>query len=113
MIGCAETDHDGWHVVARIAVGDVAAERADVAHLWIGNLQRGFAQYRNLRGQQVGADQFVLGCHRADDDVAAVAAGAFEVGDAGEINKVRRTGKAQLHHGDEAMSAGERAAVVA
>ncbi len=60
--------------------------------------QRGFAQDRQLRGQQVGADQIVLRRHRADDDVVAVAADAFELGDAGEIDQVGRRGETQLHH---------------
>ncbi len=55
----------------------------------------------------------MLGRHRADDDVVAVGADAFEIGDAAEIDQVRRRGEAKLHHRDEAVAAGERAAVVA
>ena len=59
------------------------------------------------------ADQFVLRRHGADDDVVPVAAGAFELGNAGEIDQIRRRGEPQLHHRDEAVPAGERAAIVA
>ena len=55
----------------------------------------------------------MLGRHGADDDVVAVGADAFELGDAGEIDEMRRRGEAQLHHRDQAVAAGERAAVVA
>ena len=55
----------------------------------------------------------MLGRHRADDDVVAVGADAFEVGDAAEIDQIRRRREPQLHHRDEAVAAGERAAVVA
>ena len=113
VIGGAKAHHHRRHVVAGIAVGDVAAERAEIAHLRIGDLQRGFAQDRNFRAQQVGADQLMLGRHRADDDIVAVGADAFELGDAGEIDEMRRRREPQLHHRDEAVAAGKRAAVVA
>ncbi len=51
--------------------------------------------------------------HRADDDVVAVGADAFEIGNAAEIDQIGRRGEAKLHHRDEAVAAGERAAVVA
>ena len=87
--------------------------RADVAHLRIGDLQRGLAQQRYLGGEKLGGDQLVLGHHGADDDVVAVGPDAFEVGDAGEIDEMRRRGEAQLHHRDQAVPAGEGASVVA
>ena len=55
----------------------------------------------------------MLGHHGADDDVVAVGPDAFELGDAGEIDEVRRRGEAQLHHRDQAVPAGEGASVVA
>ena len=39
--------------------------------------------------EQIRADQLVLRGHGADDDVVAVLADAFEIGDAGEIDEVR------------------------
>ncbi len=74
---------------------------------------RGFAEERHLRGGQVRLDQLVLGGHGADDEVVAVGADAFEVGDAGKIDQMGRRGEAELHHRDEAMAAGERPGVVA
>ena len=41
------------------------------------------------------------------------AANAFELGDGGEIDQICRRGQPQLHHRDKAVTAGERAAVVA
>ena len=90
VIGRVQAHHHRRHVVAGIAIGDIAAQRAEIAHLRIGDEQRGFAQDRQLRRQQIGADQLVLGGHRADDDVVALAADAFEVGDAGEIDQMGR-----------------------
>ena len=113
LIGGAEAQHDGRHVVAGIAVGDIAAERADIAHLRVGDHQRGLAQDRDLRGQQIGADQLVLRGHGADDDVAAVGADAFEVGDARKVDQMVGRGEPQLHHRDQAVAAGERARVLA
>ena len=55
----------------------------------------------------------MLGRHGADDDVVAVGADAFEVGDAGEIDQMRRRRQPQLHHRDKAVAAGQRPAVVA
>ena len=108
VIAGAEAHHHRRHVVAGIAIGDIAADRADIAHLRIGDLQRGLAQERDLGGEKLGGDQLVLGRHGADDDVAAVGADALELGDAGEIDEVRRRGEAQLHHRDQAVAAGER-----
>ncbi len=94
VVGGAEAQHHRRHVVAGIAVGDVAAERADIAHLRVGDQQRGLAQDRKLGGEQVGADDLVLRRHGADDDVAAVGADALEVADAGEIDEMRRASPA-------------------
>ena len=55
----------------------------------------------------------MLGRHGADDDVVAIGADAFEVGDAGEIDQIRRLRQPQLHHRNEAVAAGQRPAVVA
>ena len=48
VIGGVKAQHHRRHVVAGIAVGDIAAERADIAHLRIGDLQRGLAQQRDF-----------------------------------------------------------------
>jgi len=58
----------------------------------------------NLRG----AEQLVLGGHGADDNAAAVAANAFEARDVVEIDKVFGCRQPELHHRDQAVTAGER-----
>src|SRR5262249_40085448 len=59
------------------------------------------------------ADQLVLRRHRADDDVSAIGANALKIGNAGEVDQMRRSCEAELHHGDEAVPAGEGARVLA
>ena len=113
VIGGVKAQHHRRHVVAGIAVGDIAAERADIANLRIGDQQRSFAQDRDFRAEKIGADQIVLRRHGADDDVVAVGADAFEVGDAGEIDQMRRLRQPQLHHRNKTVAAGQRPAVVA
>ena len=55
----------------------------------------------------------MLGDVGADDDVAAVRADALQVGDAAEVDEMRRRGEPELHHGNEAVAAAERARVLA
>jgi hypothetical protein len=100
-----EALHDRRHVVAGVAVRHVAAERADVAHLGVGNQERGLAQDRDLDGEIRGADQLVLGGQGTDHHVAAVGADALEVRQAGEVDQVVGGREAQLHHRDQAVPA--------
>src|SRR6516165_5831658 len=51
--------------------------------------------------------------HRADDDVVAVGADAFEIGNAGKIDQIAGRGEPQLHRWDKAMATGEQTAVFA
>ena len=84
----AERHHQRRHVVAGIAIGDIAADGAAVAHLRIGDQKRGFVQDRQRFADFVGRQQFVLGGHRADHDRVAVAADALEPGDAMQIDQM-------------------------
>ncbi len=113
MIGRAETHHHRRHVVAGVAVGDVAPDRADIPHLRIGDDQRRFREDRRLGGDNPRGQQFVLGGGRADDEVRPVLANAFEFGDRAEIDEVGRFGEAELHHRNEAVPARQRARLLA
>jgi hypothetical protein len=55
----------------------------------------------------------VLRRHRADHDIIAVGTDTFEIGNTAEVDQIGRRGEAKLHHRDETVAAGERAAVVA
>ena len=55
----------------------------------------------------------MLGGHRADDDLVAVAADALQAGDAVQIDQMLRRREPQLHHRDQAVAAGERPGLVA
>ena len=82
-----------------------------IAHLRIGDHLGGFAQDRGMLGQEAVDDDLALGGHRADHDLAALEADAFQLGDAGEVDEMGRHGEAQLHHRNEAVAAGDDAGV--
>ena len=109
----AQRHHQRRHVVAGIAIGDIAADGAHVAHLRIGDQKRGFVQDRQRLGDLVGGQQFVLGGHRPDHDLVAVAADAFQPGDAVQVDQMLGGSKPKLHHRDQTVAAGERAGFVA
>ena len=113
VIGRAQAQHYGRHIVAGIAVGDISSERADVAHLRIGDQQRGLAQDRNFLREQIRGGDLVLRGHGPDDDVGAVGSHALELRHAGQIDEVVGGGKAKLHHRDQAVSASDGERVLA
>ena len=77
--------HDARHIVAGIA-----ADGADIAHLRIGDLERCLAQERHRLGYGGVGDQPVLGGHRTDDELVAVAAAALELGDVLQFDQMGR-----------------------
>ena len=109
----AERQHHRRHVVAGITVRDIAADRAAVTHLGIGDLQRRLAQDRHSRGQQLRRDDLGLRGHGADPDRPARLFDSLEPGDRTQIDQVRGVGEPQLHHGDQAVPAREQATFVA
>ena len=113
LIGRAERHHHRRHVVAGIAIGDIAADGADIADLRIGDLQRGFPEDRHLLREQRRFDDVALAVHGADDDVAAVGLDAAEIADRGEVDEMRRRRQAELHQRNKAVPAGERAGILA
>ena len=64
-----------------------------------------------MLGEDAVHDDFALGGHRADDDLAALETDAFQLGDAGKVDKMGRHGEAQLHHRNEAVAAGDETGV--
>src|SRR5262249_13144715 len=48
-----------------------------------------------------------------DDDVVAIAMDALQAGDPMEIDQMPGGGEPQLHHGDQAVTAGDRAGILA
>ena len=100
-------------VVAGVAVGDVATNGAAVAHLRVGNQQRRFDQQGQVFLQQGGGDQLVFGGHRADADNPAAFADTAQLGNAVDVNQHAGLGKAQLHHGQQAVATGEQLGVIA
>ena len=87
--------------------------RAAVAHLRIGDQQRGLVQDRQRFGDVVRGQQLVLGGHGADHDLVAVAADAFQAVDAVQVDQMLGGGEPELHHRDQAVAAGQRPGIVA
>ena len=108
----AQGHHQRRHVVAGIAIGDIAADGAAVAYLGIGDQKYGFVQNGQRFADLVGRQQFVLGGHRADHDRVAVAADALEAGDAMQVDQMLRAREPELHHRHQAVAAGQRAGLV-
>ena len=109
----AQHQHQRRHVVAGIAIGDIAADCAAVAHLRIGDQQRRLVQDRQRLPDLVRRQQFVLGGHGADHDLVAVAADALQPGDAVQVDQMFGGGEPKLHHRHQAVAAGQRAGFVA
>ncbi len=112
-VGGTQRHHHGGHVVTRVTIGDIATERAHIANLRIGDHQRRLLQDRQMGGDLRASDDLVLGCHRADDQRIAVATDSLELADAGKIDQMLRRCKTQLHHWNEAVTAGQRTGLVA
>ena len=85
-----QRQHQRRVVVGGVAVRDVAAHGAAVAHLRVGDPAGAFHQQRHLLGQQFGPDQLVLGGHGADVDLAAHLGDAAQVRDAAQVDQVGR-----------------------
>ena len=109
----AQALHQRRHVVAWVAVGHVAADRAARPHLRVGNHQRGLADDRDGSGEVIGRDQVGHRRGRANHDGVALAPYAAQFGDAGEIDQRLWHGEAQLHHRDQAVATGQRPRVFA
>ena len=109
----AERHHQRRHVVAGIAIGDIAADRAHVAHLRIGDQKRRLMQDGQRFGDVVRRQQLMLGGHRADHNAVAVAADTLQRGDAMQIDQMFGAGEPKLHHRDQAVAASKRTGLLA
>jgi hypothetical protein len=113
VVGGAESNHHRRHVVARIAVGRIAADRPDIANLRIGDLQRRLAQDRHLLREKLRRYDIVLAVHRPDDDIVAVLANPAKIAYRGEVDEMCGCSEPELHDRDHAVAAGERTGVLA
>ena len=113
MVGRVECLHQARHVVGRVAVGNVAADGADVADLRVGNLQRSLANDRRGSGKRVAADQLVLGGHGADGHGAAIDGNALHRLHTRQIDEMADVCDPLLHHRDQAVAAGDDTGVIA
>ena len=104
---------DRRHVVSGIAVRRVAADRADIADLGIGDLQRRLADDRAGFVERIRGDQFRLGRHGAEPDRAAGNFDEAQGVDVLQVDQVLGHCQTQLHHRDQAVAAGNDGRVVA
>ena len=100
----AQRQHHGRMIVARVAVGNVTADGAAVAHLRIGDQARGFGNQRAFVLQQLGGDQLIFGHHGTDVNLAFFLADAPEIVDRIDIDQMGGCRKAQFHHGQQAVT---------
>ena len=95
-------------MVGRVVGADVAADRAAVSHLHVGDLRADLAEDRP-GARLARLDELGVGRHRADlERAVAREVDALELLDAAQVDqRVGRAG-ARLHHVDERLAAGER-----
>ena len=98
----------GRVVIARVAVGDVPADGAAVAHLGVGDQLGGFGQQGHLGLQDGRMDQVVFHRHRTNDHGLPFFADAAQLGNAVDVDQVLGLGKAQLHHRQQAVATGQQ-----
>ena len=97
-------------VTLRVAVGDGAAERAPVADERIGDPGRGGLD--RTEGE-LGASEVGVAHERADTRVTVVPSERVEIGDAVDVDELRRVREAGLHHREEALAPCEEPHLVA
>ena len=108
----SEGEDDRRPVGSGIRVGQASSHRPQVANLGVTDHGGRVGEHRALRLEaRVGFDR-VVGRQGADDGGPAVLAHAGQAADPPDVDQVLGLGQAQLHHGDEAVAAGEQLRVV-
>ena len=106
--------HQRRQVIGRVVDAEVAADGAAVPHLDVGDRERDLGQDRARGAHRVGADQLVVGDHRADARARRRAGlDRAQLVDPVQVDDQLRRRDPCLHHVDEALPAGERAGVLA
>ena len=90
---------------------EIAAEGAAVAHRVVGDGLVGLRQQRAARLDQRRMLHVVVPGERADGDAAAALPDVAQVGDAVDVDQAGGLDQTQVHHGDQALAAGEDARV--
>ena len=103
----AQAQHRRGIACGGIVVRERTPDRAHVAHLAIPDAfgQRG--QCRNGILHHFRRRDFGVARHRADHQVVALLADAFQLGDSGEVDERRGLREAHLHRGDETLPPGQ------
>src|SRR5262249_47459319 len=115
--GGVQALHKARHVIAGIAIADISAKRAAIAHLRIGDLQRSLPDDRTGGGKLARCDQLVLRGHRSNLDLGFTLdftnSDAFQLANMRDVDKVAGLSEPQLHHGNKAVTSGQDTPVAA
>ena len=104
----AERDEQRRQVIRRVVRADVAADRAAVAHLDVGDLRRHLGQDRPRDVDLGRAHDLGVGRHRAQLQRVAGDRDRAQLVEPVQVDEHVRRGCAGLHHVDERLAAGER-----
>ena len=110
---CIEGEHGRGPIRRWVRMGDATAHRAPVANLHVADFRCGFGQQAAFARQQAMAFDRVVRRQRANSDGLVARNHFFEAGNAAQVDDDRRRGKAQFHQGNQAVTAGHHAGVVA
>ena len=99
-------------IVARVAVGEVAAHRGHVAHDGVGDDLRGVAQDGKLRPHDLGCLERGFARAPADLQHAALFLDVLQPGDAADVHQVLGSSEPQLEQRQQALAAGENLGAV-
>src|SRR5213594_291333 len=103
----AEREHRRGVVVGGIAVGEVAAERGEVAHEGIRDDLAGVVEQGIAGADEVGLLQLRFAREGTDPKKAVRLADERKSGNAVDVDEVPGAGQAELHERDEALASGE------
>ncbi len=96
--------HHARHVIARIAIRHISADRAHIANLRVRDLQCGLTQKRHRVMEGGTGNQLMLRGHRPDRDAPTLDRDSSERRDVGKVYQMRHFRHAQFHHRDQAMA---------
>src|SRR5918995_1100256 len=94
-------------VLRCVRLGERAADRAAVAHDWVGNHMLGVAEGREARRKQVGLQQLHMARERADAELVVRLADVGELMEIVDVDQMLRVREPELHHRQQAVTAGD------
>ena len=99
-------------VIGRVGVGDVAADRRQIAHQRIGDHRDGIGEQRIALGDQRLRFEIRFTRQRADAECAIVLSDVRETVDAVDIDEMARLRQPEAHEGNETLAPGQHLGVL-